>query len=79
MGLKDERYAEVDRIPWDFVGLASLVCDRFRRWTNVDEVEFRQAIMDSACLKNKNPARLPECARAMNMEPRVWDAIGVML
>lgn len=55
------------------------ICDLIRKKDSVDVTEFNYALKTYAGSKDKNLARLSECARAMNMESRVWDAMGVLL
>ena len=55
------------------------ICDVIRRRANTDVTEFNYALKSYISSKDKNLARLSEYARAMNMESRVWDAIGVLL
>lgn len=55
------------------------VCDLIRKRTSADVTEFNQAMRAWAKSKDRNLARLSEYARKMNMESRVWDAIGVLL
>lgn len=55
------------------------ICDLIRKRTNTDIAEFNYALKTYAASTDKNLARLSEYARAMNMESRVWDVIGVLL
>lgn len=55
------------------------ICDVIRRRANADVAEFNYALKSYISSKDKNLARLSEYARAMNMESRVWDAMGVLL
>lgn len=55
------------------------VCDLIRKSASADVTEFNQAMRAWARSKDRNLARLSEYARKMNMESRVWDAIGVLL
>ncbi len=55
------------------------ICDIIRRRKNTDVTEFNYALKSYISSKDKNLARLSEYARAMNMESRVWDAMGVLL
>ena len=55
------------------------ICDMIRRRTSADVTEFNYALRSYASSKDKNLARLSEYARAMNMESRVWRAMGVLL
>lgn len=55
------------------------VCDMIRRRTSTDVAEFNYALKSYISSKDKDLARLSEYARAMNMESRVWDAMGVLL
>lgn len=55
------------------------ICDMIRRRANADITEFNHALKSYASSKDKNLARLSEYACAMNMESRVWDAMGVLL
>lgn len=55
------------------------ICDVIRRRTSADVTEFNYVLKSYVSSKDKNLARLSEYARAMNMESRVWDAMGVLL
>lgn len=55
------------------------ICDLIRRKSSVDITEFNYALKAYIASKDKNLARLSEYACAMNMESRVWDAMGVLL
>ena len=55
------------------------ICDIIRRRKNTDVTEFNYALKSYIFSKDKNLARLSEYARAMNMESRIWDAMGVLL
>lgn len=55
------------------------VCDLIRKRVSADVTEFNQAMRAYASSRDKNLAKLSEYAREMNMESRVWDAIGVLL
>lgn len=55
------------------------ICDMIRKKANSDITEFNHALRTYATSKDKNLARLSEYARKMNMESRVWDAMGVLL
>lgn len=55
------------------------ICDMIRRRTNTDVTEFNYALKSYISSKDKDLARLSEYARAMNMESRIWDAMGVLL
>ena len=55
------------------------ICDTIRRRASTDITEFNYALKSYASSKDKNLARLSEYARAMNMESRVWDVMGVLL
>lgn len=55
------------------------VCDMIRKRVSFDVTEFNYALRSYATSKDKDLARLSEYARAMNMESRVWNAIGVLL
>lgn len=55
------------------------VCDLIRKRASADVTEFNQAMRAWAKSRDRNLARLSEYARTMNMESRVWDAIGVLL
>ena len=55
------------------------VCDIVRRKSSVDVTEFNYALKTYASSKDKNLARLSEYARIMNMESRIWEAMGVLL
>ena len=55
------------------------ICDLIRKKDSVDVTEFNYALKIYAASKDKNLARLSEYARTMNMESRVWDAMGVLL
>ncbi len=55
------------------------ICDIIRRRKNTDVTEFNYALKSYISSKDKNLARLSEYARAMNMESRIWDAMGVLL
>ena len=55
------------------------ICDVIRRRANIDVVEFNYALKSYISSKDKDLALLSEYARAMNMESRVWDAMGVLL
>ncbi len=55
------------------------ICDLIRKKDSVDVTEFNYALKAYATSKNKNLARLSEYARTMNMESRVWEAMGVLL
>lgn len=55
------------------------VCDLIRKRASVDSAVFRQAIRDYARSKDKDLARLSAYARAMNLEPRVFDVMEVAL
>ena len=49
------------------------------RRAEADVAEFNYALKSYARSRDKNLARLSEYARAMNMESRVWDIMGVLL
>ena len=55
------------------------ICDIIRRRKNTDVTEFNYALKSYISSKDKNLARLSEYARAMKIESRVWDAMGVLL
>ncbi len=55
------------------------ICDVIRRRANADVTEFNYALKSYISSKDKDLARLSEYARAMNMESRVWDVMGVLL
>lgn len=55
------------------------ICDMIRRRANADVAEFNYALKTYMSSKDKDLARLSEYARAMNMESRVWDTMGVLL
>lgn len=55
------------------------ICDVIRRRANADVAEFNYALKSYISSKDKHLARLSEYARAMNMESRVWDVMGVLL
>ena len=55
------------------------ICDLVREKTKTDVTEFNYAVKAFACSKDKNLARLSDYARAMNIETRVWNTIGVIL
>lgn len=55
------------------------ICDLIRNKNGVDVTEFNYALKTYATSKDKNLACLSEYARTMNMESRVWDAMGVLL
>ena len=55
------------------------ICDMIRRRKNTDVTEFNYALKSYASTKDKDLARLSEYARAMNMESRAWDVMGVLL
>ena len=55
------------------------ICDLIRKRDSVDVTEFNYALKTYAASKDKNLARLSEYARTMNMESRVWNAMGVLL
>lgn len=55
------------------------ICDLIRKKAGADVTEFNQAMRAYVSSKDKNLAKLSEYAREMNMESRVWDAIGVLL
>lgn len=55
------------------------ICDLIRKKDCVDVTEFNYALKTYATSKDKNLARLSEYARTMNMESRIWDAMGVLL
>ena len=55
------------------------VCDLIRKRASADVTEFNQAMRAWAKSRDRSLARLSEYARTMNMESRVWDAIGVLL
>lgn len=55
------------------------ICDLIRKRRSLDVAEFNHAVKSYISSRDKNLARLSEYARTMNMESRVWDAIGVLL
>lgn len=55
------------------------MCDIVRRRSKADVAEFNHAARTYAASKDRNLARLSEYARAMGMESRVWEALGVLL
>lgn len=55
------------------------ICDVIRRRANIDVAEFNYALKSYISSKDKDLVLLSEYARAMNMESRVWDAMGVLL
>lgn len=55
------------------------ICDVIRRRASADVAEFNYALKSYISSKDKDLARLSEYARALNMESRVWDAMGVLL
>ncbi len=55
------------------------ICDLIRKKDSVDVTEFNYALKTYATSKDKSLARLSEYARTMNMESRVWEAMGVLL
>lgn len=55
------------------------ICDIIRKRASIDVAEFNHAVKSYVSSKDKNLARLSDYARAMNMESRVWDAMGVLL
>ncbi|WP_165253096.1 type IV toxin-antitoxin system AbiEi family antitoxin domain-containing protein [Adlercreutzia sp. ZJ304] len=55
------------------------ICDLIRKKDSIDITEFNYALKTYAASKDKNLARLSEYARTMNMESRIWDAMGVLL
>lgn len=55
------------------------ICDLIRKRGFLDVTEFNHVAKSYIASKDKNLSRLSEYARAMNMESRVWDAIGVLL
>lgn len=55
------------------------ICDLIRRRASADVAEFNYALKSYISTKDKDLARLSEYARAMNMESRVWDTMGVLL
>ena len=55
------------------------ICDIVRRRSKRDVSEFNYALRSYMASRDKDLVRLSEYARTMNMEPRVRDAIGVLL
>ena len=55
------------------------LCDIIRKRASLDVAEFNHAVKSYISSKDKNLARLSDYARTMNMESRVWDAMGVLL
>lgn len=55
------------------------ICDLIRRKASVDVTEFNYALKTYVASKDKNLLRLSEYARTMNIESRIWDAMGVLL
>lgn len=55
------------------------ICDMIRKRAATDITEFNYAMKTYVRSKNKNLSRLSKYASAMNMESRIWDAIGVLL
>lgn len=55
------------------------LCDIIRKRASLDVAEFNHAVKSYVSSKDKNLARLSDYARTMNMESRVWDAMGVLL
>lgn len=55
------------------------ICDIIRKRASLDVAEFNYAVKSYVSSKDKNLARLSDYARTMNMESRVWDAMGVLL
>lgn len=55
------------------------ICDVIRRRADSDVAEFNYALKSYISSKDKDLARLSEYAWTMNMESRVWDAMGVLL
>lgn len=55
------------------------ICDIIRKRASLDVAEFNHAVKSYTSSRDKNLARLSDYARTMNMESRVWDAMGVLL
>lgn len=55
------------------------ICDIIRRKNSADVTEFNHALRTYVSFRDKDLARLSEYARAMNMESRLWDVMGVLL